>query len=610
LGCNATWVMKINTTESTETFSFKKLRRLYLFAFLTVVLTVVLSQILVQYNLKKQLSDSRIINTSGRQRMLSQKLTKEILVFDFVSDATQKKEIISKIEKTLSLWKFNQNALVKGNDSLGFPKQKSAILSELFQKIKPNFDSIVNATNLFLENKKQLSNPQENQKLVEKILINESIFLTKMNQIVAQYETEALEKVTLQRTTEYGIFGFTLLVLLLEFLFIFKPTNEKIENLISNLFSSEKKALKLAKDTEIISEVKENSVKELKSLNYAMENTLLYSRVAPNGSIIHIGEKFSKLLNYNPFISDKTFAQVLSPLEKEQQIIDQIITQKQRTGWQGELHITGRNEQSIWLDLSMVPVTIKKDESELLVICFDITERKIAEQEVERLNTENIEEKLNQQKIISSKIVENQEKEQNRIAREIHDGIGQMLTGLKFSLESINLDDREKATQKIEYLKQLSVDIIKGVRTATFNLMPPELSDHGINSALAKLCQELSKLTGKNVLFYNKSNFNTRLDSLIEINIYRLTQEAINNAIKYADSTHIIVQLSHSETILSVIIDDNGKGFDMETVEKKRNSESGMGLVFMKERVQYIKGRVFINSIETKGTRITFNIPL
>jgi two-component system, NarL family, sensor histidine kinase DegS len=602
--------MKINTTESTEAFSFKKLRRLYLFAFLTVVLTVVLSQILVQYNLKKQLSDSRIINTSGRQRMLSQKLTKEILVFDFVSEATQKKEIISSIEKTVSLWKFNQNALEKGNDSLGFPKQKSAILSELFQKIKPNFDSIINATKLFLENKKKLSNPQENQKLVRKILTNETVFLAKMNQIVAQYEAEALQKVTLQRTTEYGIFGFTLLVLLLEFLFIFKPTNERIENLISTLFSSEKKALQLAKDTKILSEIKENSVKELKSLNYAMENTLLYSRVAPNGSIIHIGEKFSKLLNYNPFISDKTFAQVLTPIEKEQQIIDQIVSQKQRTGWQGELHITGRNEQSIWLDMSMVPVTIKKDESELLVVCFDITERKIAEQEVERLNTENIEDKLNQQKIISSKIVENQEKEQNRIAREIHDGIGQMLTGLKFSLESINLDDKEKTTQKIEYLKQLSVDIIKGVRTATFNLMPPELSDHGINSALAKLCQELSKLTGKNILFYNKSNFNTRLDSLIEINIYRLTQEAINNAIKYADSTHIIVQLSHSETILSVIIDDNGKGFDMETVEKKRNSESGMGLVFMKERVQYIKGRVFINSIETKGTRITFNIPL
>jgi len=258
----------------------------------------------------------------------------------------------------------------------------------------------------------------------------------------------------------------------------------------------------------------------------------------------------------------------------------------------------------------MIPVTIKKEDSELLIICFDITERKKAQQEVERLNTENINDKLNQQKIISSKIVENQENEQNRIAKEIHDGIGQMLTGLKFSLESIDLNDPKKSAQKIEYLKKLSLDIIKGVRTATFNLMPPELSDHGIVPSLIKLTQELSKLTGKEILFYNKSDFDQRLDSLVEINIYRLTQEAINNAIKYADSSHIIVQLSHSPTLLSIIIDDNGKGFDIQSAEKMRNSESGMGMLFMKERIQYINGRVFFNSIIGEGTRITFNIPI
>ncbi len=597
------------SNQEEDKITFKNLRRLYFFALLTIALTIIISQILVQYNLNQQLSDSKIINFSGKQRMLSQKIVKEVLILQYVSDNASAKQI-SHLNDVLSLWKKNQNALENGSDSLAFPKEKSETLSKLYLEINPIFNKIANTTDSFLLNLKQKTQAADNQKLVTIILENEGIFLSKMNQIVTQYDLEAHEKVTEQRRIEYWIFGFTLLVLLLEFLFIFRPTNKKIERLIAKLLSSEKKALKLAYDTEILSEIKENSVKELKSLNYAMENTLLYCRISPDGSIIHIGEKFAKLLNYTKFLSNKKFSEVLTADEKEQINFDRLIFEKQRSGWQGEIKIITKENIEIWLDLSMVPVMIKKDELELLIVCFNITERKKAQREVERLNLENSTEKINQQKIISSKIVENQENEQNRIAKEIHDGIGQMLTGLKFSLESINLDDREKSEQKIEYLKKLSLDIIKGVRTATFNLMPPELSDHGIVSSLAKLTQELSKLTGKEILFYNKTDFNQRLDSLIEINIYRLTQEAINNAIKYAESSHIIVQLSHSETLLSIIIDDNGKGFDINAVDKKRNSESGMGLLFMKERIQYINGRVFIKSIPGEGTRITFNIPI
>ncbi|TDW48999.1 signal transduction histidine kinase [Flavobacterium sp. 270] len=601
--------MKKSNQEAVEKITFKNLRRLYFFALLTIALTIIISQFLVQYNLNQQLSDSKIINFSGKQRMLSQKIVKEVLILHYVSD-TASAEKISHLREVLLLWKKNQNALENGNDSLAFPKEKSETLNKLYLEINPIFNKIAQSTDSFLLNVKQKKQSEENQKFVQTILGNEGFFLSKMNEIVTQYDLEAHEKVTEQRRIEYWIFGFTLLVLLLEFFFIFKPTNKKIERLIAKLLQSEKKALKLAYDTEIISEIKENSVKELKSLNYAMENTLLYCRIAPDGSIIHIGEKFAKLLNYTKFSSNKKFSEVLTTDEKEQLNIDRIIFEKQRSGWQGEINIVNKEAQNIWLDLSMVPVTIKKDELELLIVCFNITERKKAQREVERLNIENSTEKINQQKIISSKIVENQENEQNRIAKEIHDGIGQMLTGLKFSLESINLDDREKSEQKIEYLKKLSLDIIKGVRTATFNLMPPELSDHGIVSSLSKLTQELSKLTGKEILFYNKTDFDQRLDSLIEINIYRLTQEAINNAIKYAESSHIIVQLSHSATLLSIIIDDNGKGFDINSVDKKRNSESGMGMLFMKERIQYINGRVFFKSIPGEGTRITFNIPI
>jgi two-component system, NarL family, sensor histidine kinase DegS len=602
--------MEIGKKETVKNLNFKKLKQMYIFALVTIAITVLLSQLLIQYNINSQLHDSRLINVSGKQRMLSQKLVKEVLTLNFISNSESKSQYINNLSNTLSLWQTRHYALEKGNTSLNFPKEKSKIISLLFVNIKPNFDSIRIATHSFLENKRENKNPLENQKLFQTILSNEGAFLDKMNKIVSQYEYEALEKVRLQQNIEYGILAFTLLLLLLEFLFIFKPTNHRIETLISKLLSSERKAIKLAYDTEVMSKIKEDSVNELKSLNFAMENTLLYCRISTDGNIIHIGEKFAKLINYNAFITQKKFSKILTTNEQDQQNLDQIIFDKQRTGWQGQFKATKSDNEIIWLDLSMVPVTIKKEESELLIICFDITERKKAQKEVERLNIESSNEKINQQKIISSKIVENQENEQNRIAREIHDGIGQMLTGLKFSLESIDLDNKEKAAQKIDYLKKLSLDIIKGVRTATFNLMPPELSDHGIVPSITKLTQELSKLTGKNILFYNKTGFDQRLDSLIEINIYRLTQEAINNAIKYADSTHIIVQLSHSQNLLSINIDDNGKGFNPEQVEKNKNSESGMGLVFMKERVQYVNGRVFINSITNEGTRITFNIPI
>lgn len=93
---------------------------------------------------------------------------------------------------------------------------------------------------------------------------------------------------------------------------------------------------------------------------------------------------------------------------------------------------------------------------------------------------------------------------------------------------------------------------------------------------------------------------------MVETNLYRVVQEAINNALKYADSNYILISLSHSENIMSIIIDDDGKGFDI----KKLNKDSGMGLFFMKERICYINGRIFMNSIKDQGTRITINISI
>lgn len=245
----------------------------------------------------------------------------------------------------------------------------------------------------------------------------------------------------------------------------------------------------------------------------------------------------------------------------------------------------------------------------ILILCSDITERKKTQSKVEQLTKQNYEESIRQKQLQASQIVEGQEEERKRIAKDIHDGIGQMLTALKFNIESINLENKEKTKEKITYLKNLASDLIKGVRTATFNLTPPELSDHGIFPALQKMTVELSKLTGKNILYENKTDENIRFNSLAETNIYRVVQEAVNNAIKYADANYILVTINYTDDILSVVIDDDGKGFDDSIFGKvlKHNSEGGMGLFFMKERISYINGRLFINSVPGKGTRVTIN---
>lgn len=598
-------------TNSLDQSTFKKLRRLYIIALSCIAFSLIVSQILIRKYLHNQDNDSRVINLAGRQRMLSQKLTKEILLISIGDNAQSKPETREQLSQTLQLWKSSHLALQQGNDRLELPGDNSEVISKMFEEVNPYFNKIADATNAILRKSALEQAPVNSiEEEVNIVRANEPYFLQLMDAIVNQYDLEAKQKVNRLRNLELLIMCLTLLILLGEFLLIFWPTAKAVKNSIHQLLEAENSAVKMAKAADELSEAKEKSVKELRALSQAIDHTLLFARIAPNGTIVHMGDKFVKLFKVRSFGMNLNLAEVLSNSPKEQIHIDKLISEHKKTGWQGEVKATAPDDSEIWLEMSIVPFNLSDDKSELLIICVDITQRHEALTQINKLTTASFEEKMYQQKLVSRQIIENQENEQNRIAKDIHDGIGQMLTGLKFNLESIDLSDTEKAASKIENLKELSLKIIEGVRTATFNLTPPELSDHGIVPALTKLTHELSKLTGKNIVLFNKTDFNMRMDSLVEINVYRITQEAINNAIKYADSSDIIVTLSHSKTILSLTIDDNGKGFNPDKLKAKRNGDGGMGMTFMRERIKYINGRLFMNSSPDNGTRITLNIPL
>ncbi len=592
-----------------DSYLFQKLRRLYLFAFLAITLSIIISQILIQQHINSQLNDSRIINIAGRQRMLSQKLTKSVLLLNNNDEFEERKKKITTIRKTFDIWVKSHHGLQKGDENLELPIEKNNDILVMFNEIDENFESMRVAVSELLN--KLNSDPKivlsNISKEINAILVNENDFLLKMDNIVFKHDEISKSKVKKLKFLEILLLGIALLILAVEILFLFRPISIKIRDTIKDLSSTKQEALFKAQQLEEMYISKEESLEELQELNYAIDNAALFVSSNSEGSAMYMSKKFQKLLELTPG-QIKGAVEELITKDTGQQIYLKDLIQNRRKIWTGEVEIITKSSANIWLEMSVIPLNNVSLKQKTLILCSNITKRKSNEIELKKISKEKYNEKIQSQKILTSKIIEAQEEERKRIAKDIHDGIGQMLTALKFNIESINIDNINTSIKKIENLKVLSKELIQGVRMATFNLTPPELTDHGIASAIQTLTAQLAKLTGKNILFENGTNFNIRLDSLTETNLYRITQEAVNNAIKYANSNYILVAIKHSDDLLSITINDDGLGFDVEQI--KKNKSKGMGLLFMQERISYLDGRIFINSEPKKGTRITINLNL
>lgn len=356
-------------------------------------------------------------------------------------------------------------------------------------------------------------------------------------------------------------------------------------------------------------ELKEIAYQELESLNFVVDNAAFFASTKLDGTVLNMSKKLRDLLELEQKDVRGSIERLLTTKEGQQQNIKDLFATTRHKIWVGEIELTTGKGRQIWMEISIIPMNKPAGKQSLFLIGNDVTERKESQEEIDRIKQLEYESKVQLQKDQASQIVEAQEEERKRIAKDIHDGIGQILTALKFSVESINIDNPEKAKDKLKDLKEVFGQLIKDVRAVTFSLTPPELIDHGIAPALKKMTDEISKLSGVNILFENKTNFQGRFESLVETNLYRVAQEAINNSLKYAQSTYVLVSVTHTEDLLSIMIDDNGKGFDVSAIEDSEKG-LGMGLFFMKERVNYVNGRLFINSEKGQGTRITINIPI
>jgi signal transduction histidine kinase len=202
------------------------------------------------------------------------------------------------------------------------------------------------------------------------------------------------------------------------------------------------------------------------------------------------------------------------------------------------------------------------------------------------------------------------EEERIRIARGLHDGIGQCLSLMRIKLSRMMEDSTDMIhTQNYNTLIVNLDDIIKEVRTISYSLKPKTLEEMGLSIALKTLINKVANETGIHC-DYNIVGEETRFNEKLEIMIYRVVQEAINNIVKHAKATHFSVQFIKSEKMLRIIISDNGNGFNVEEVLKKKSGMTSMGLLNMKERIESFNGNLKIESSTSIGTIIISEIPI
>ena len=604
-------MLQDNDSKSLDHTTFLKFRRLYLLAILLIAMAIVVAQILIQNHLDSQLDDSRIVNIAGRQRMLSQKLMKETLMLQTANSKGSIEQIIGALENDLAIFSKTHEDLQYDVEGIGKMNLNNSEIPSLFKEIDKDQKQLVSSSIKIIEAFEPESDMAQFDisSEVNEMMQVEGRFLVKMDAIVNEYDAISQEKVKALKQKEYILLIISLAILLLEILFLFRPISIYIRNVIKDLIQTKNQLTKKVEKVNDLYVAKENSLQELQGLNYAINNAALFANIKEDGTVLHMSKKFIKLLSCENEHQGLSIDDLLLSDNDEGASIKEMIENHRHTLWTGEVTVLTQTGKKLWLEMTVVPMNQVKMNKSVLLLCADITKRIESQKELVQLSEKKIKKEVDLQTAQASQIVEAQEEERKRIAKDIHDGIGQMLTALKFNVESINYEAKDTFEEKVNKLKLLLSDLIKEVRAVTFNLTPPELRDYGIVPTIGKLVDQLSKLTGKNIHFENRTDFNGRFDSLVETNLYRVVQEAVNNALKYAESNYILITLSHSSDKLSIVIDDDGKGFDASLIEDTEKG-SGLGLFFMRERISYINGRIFINSKRGEGTRITINMDL
>jgi two-component system, NarL family, sensor histidine kinase DevS len=203
------------------------------------------------------------------------------------------------------------------------------------------------------------------------------------------------------------------------------------------------------------------------------------------------------------------------------------------------------------------------------------------------------------------RVVAGQEVERRRLARELHDETGQALTSILLGLRAVDeADDKAGVTGAVAGLRELVVATLQDVRRLAVQLRPKALDDFGLVPALERLVQTFSESSGIRVELEARLG-DERVPNDVETTAYRIVQEALTNVVKHAEATSVSILLVRRDASITVVVEDNGRGFDTHAV-----SSDSLGLDGMRERVELHEGRLTVETASGSGTTIRIEVPL
>lgn len=215
--------------------------------------------------------------------------------------------------------------------------------------------------------------------------------------------------------------------------------------------------------------------------------------------------------------------------------------------------------------------------------------------------------KQEQQLTVADAMLRSQEDERSRLARDLHDGLGGMLSGVKQSLNAMKgnqILSETSATALGQVINDLDRSITE-LRHIARNMMPEALVRFGLKDALQDYCDHL-RLNSTLSIHYQVYGLDNRLPQQTEVILFRIAQELLNNVLKHADAKKVLVQLMENDGNISLTVEDDGTGFDPE----KLNTAPGVGWLNIRSRVEYLNGTIDLHSTPGKGTSINIEFPV